>query len=183
MTELLPDSYRQCERAVYEQIAPQADWVRRDSGSALLHADSFTMALQEGWTNETTYVLEGPHTDGLQHTIQVDVDPNTGDAIVVHYANTRIEEQKESLNGCRFIKKEWTRLENGRRAYQALLSWTPTEGRRMYRDQLFVVHNGTGYRLAASFTKKTFKTLRPRVHRALHHFEPHAPLQRRRART
>ncbi len=127
------------------------------------------------------YVLEGPKTDGLQHTIQINVDPNVGDAMVIHYANTRIEEQKESLNGGRLVKKEWTRLENDQRAYQALLIWTPTDERRLYRDQLFVLHDGVGYRLSASFTKKTFKTLRPRVRRALHHFEPHAPLRRRRS--
>ena len=138
------------------------------------------MDLQEGWQNETVYVLEGPVEDDLQHTLQISVDPDAGDIAVIDYADVQIEAQKNTLRGCRLLMKRYTYLDGERRAYRAIFVWYPTEDRRIYQDQFFVVHEEIGYRLSANFTKKTRKTLGPKVERALRGFEPHAPLRDRR---
>ena len=138
------------------------------------------MELQEGWQNETVYVLEGPVEDDLQHTLQINVDPDAGDIAVIDYADVQIEAQKNTLRGCRLLVKRFTHLDNDMRAYRAIFVWYPTEERRVYQDQFFVVHEEIGYRLSANFTKKTRKTLGPKVERALRSFEPHPPLRNRR---
>lgn len=182
MPQTLPPYYRRIEQTVRQQGPQQEGRVapRRAASGTLFHADDFAMRLQDGWQNETVYVLEGPVEDELQHTIQVNVDPDAGDIAVIDYADMQIKGQKESLRGCRLLVKRYTHLDNDMRAYRAIFVWYPTEDRRVYQDQFYVVHEGGGYRLTANFTKKTRKTLGPKVERALRNFEPHAPLQNRR---
>ncbi len=179
MIRMLPSPYRQREHTVCHEAAPEAQWAQSGEGSSLFHGGDFTMALREDWGNETVYVLAGPETDDLQHTLQINVDPHIGDLSAVHYADAKLDGQTETLQACEVLTKGWMELDSGRRAYRALLVWSPTEDRRLYRDQLYVVHEETGYQLSASFTKKTLKTIGPTVDRALRRFEPHAPLRMR----
>lgn len=182
MERTLPPYYRRVEQAVQQQGRQQRGRgaPRRAASGSLFHADGFALRLQDGWDNETVYVLEGPVEDDLQHTIQVNVDPDAGDVAVIDYADMQIEGQKNTLKGCRLLMKRFTQLDNEMRAYRAIFVWYPTEDRRLYQDQFYVVHGGVGYRLTASFTKKTRKTLGPRVERAFRSFDPHPPLRDRR---
>jgi len=182
MARVLPPYYRRLEQAVRQQTQQQdapGPTPRADSGS-LFYADDFALRLQDGWQNETVYVLEGPMEDDLQHTIQIDVDPDAGNIAVIDYADMQIKGQKNTVKGCRLLMKRFTKLDNEMRAYRAILVWYPTEERRVYQDQFFVVHDGVGYRLTANFTKKTRKTLGPKVERAFRSFDPHLPLRNRR---
>ena len=122
--------------------------------------------------DKTVFVLEGPHEHELQHTLTINVD-RTADAIaLIDYADMQIETQQETLRGCRLLKKGLTRLDNEMPAYRAIFVWYPTDERRIYQDQLFVLHDGIGYKLTAHFTKKTRKTIGPRIERAMRSFEP-----------
>lgn len=135
-------------------------------------ADAFTMDLREGWQSKTVYVLEGPREHDLQHNITINVDPDAGDIALIDYADMQIQMQLETLKGCRLLMKRYTRLDNEMPAYRTILVWYPTDERRIYQDQLFVLHEEVGYKLTAHFTKKTRKTLGPRVERAMRSFEP-----------
>lgn len=182
MGRTLPPYYRRIEQAVQQQDRQQGGRgaPHRTDSRSLFHADGFVLTLQDGWDNETVYVLEGPLEDDLQHTLQVNVDVDAGDIPVIDYADMQIEAQKNTLKGCRLLMKRFTRLENEMRAYRAIFVWYPAEERRVYQDQFFVVHSGIGYRLSANFTKKTRKTLGPKVERAIRSFDPHPPLRDRR---
>lgn len=182
MGRTLPPYYRRIEQAVWQQGGQQRGRgaERRADSQFLFHADDFALRLQDGWQNETVYVLEGPVEDDLQHTIQINVDPNAGGIAVIDYADMQIEGQKSTLRGCRLLMKRFTQLDNEMRAYRAIFDWYPTEERRVYQDHFYVVYDDIGYRLTANFTKKTRKTLGPKVERAFRSFDPHLPLRSRR---
>ena len=140
--------------------------------AASYEAERFTMDLYEGWTDKTVYVIEGPREHDMQHNITVNVDPDAGAVALIDYADVQIEAQQNTLRGCRLLMKGFTRLDSDQAAYRAIFVWYPTDEVRIYQDQLFVVHEGVGYKLTANFTKKTRKTLGPRIERAMRSFEP-----------
>jgi hypothetical protein len=157
-------------------MPPSHERHRARSGAAVLprtfHADTFTLGLRDGWEDESVYVLEGPREHDLQHNITVNVDPDAPDVPLLDYADLQIQMQQETLKGCRLLMKRHTQLDDGVPAYRAIFVWSPTEDRRLYQDLLIVLHEEVGYRLTASFTKKTRKTLGPSVERAMRTFEP-----------
>ena len=63
-------------------------------------------------------------------------------------------------------------LTNGLPAHRVIYVWCPMEGMRVYQEQLYVLHDGIGYKLTATFTKKTRKTLGSRVERMMLSFNP-----------
>lgn len=135
-------------------------------------ADRFTIDLGEEWTDRTAYVLMGPQEHDLQHTITVATDDTAGDVDVLAYAYPQIDGMVETLKGCRCQARGLTRLDCGVPAYFAAFVWWPSDERRVYQEIWFVLHEGTGYRITASFTRKTRKTLGPSVRRAVHGFIP-----------
>jgi hypothetical protein len=181
MPDALPHSYRHRERLARQQAIQQTDGSSSLRGS-VFHADAFLLDLREGWKNETVYVLQGPEADELQHLIQINVDPDAGPIAVIDYADMQIDLQLNTLRGYQLLNKCFTTLDAGHRAYRALSVWYPTEDRRLYQDQFFVVHDEAGYRLSTCYTKKTRKTLGPQIERAMRSFEPHFPFRLRRAR-
>ncbi len=60
-----------------------------------------------------------------------------------------------------------SKLANGMTAYQAIFSWFPTDGVKVYQEQIFVLAEGCAYMLTATFSKKTRKTLGPQVERMM----------------
>ncbi len=76
------------------------------------------------------------------------------------------------LQGCRVLKRDQVALDNGLPAYRAIFVWRPAEDQRLYQEQLYVLHQQTGYTLTATFTKKTRKTLGSQVERIMLSFTP-----------
>jgi hypothetical protein len=70
------------------------------------------------------------------------------------------------------LKKEEIKLANGMPAYRAIFSWYPTDELRVYQEQMYVLHEKTAFRMTATFTKKTRKTLGPLVERMMLSFNP-----------
>lgn len=135
-------------------------------------AHTFTVALGENWTDKTLFSLAGPTTDGLQHSITITIDSDVETDVVRDYADWHTRLLEKQLKGCRVLKKEPVSLTNGLPAYRVIYVWHPMEDKRLYQDQLYVLHEGMGYMLTASFTKKTRKTLGPRVTRMMRSFNP-----------
>jgi hypothetical protein len=138
-------------------------------------ADRFELQIGAEWTDRTAYVLEGPLEDDLQHTITIAVDEDAGDVDLLAYAYPQIDAMLETLHGCRLQARGLTRLDAGDPAYMAAFVWWPADERRLYQEVWFVLHRGTGYRIAATFTRKTRRTLGPAVRRAVHAFTPEPP--------
>ena len=76
------------------------------------------------------------------------------------------------LQGFRVLKRGAVTLSNGREAYEAIFRWEPTEVRRLYQRQIYVLAGKTAYTLTSTFSKKTRKTRGPEVDRVLMSFEP-----------
>lgn len=177
MSASIPEYYQGSGQAAEGGKPPRSSYPPYgvDAPAASFCADTFTLNLWDDWENETVYVLEGPVEDDLQHNITINVDTRAGGVALIDYADMQVQVQQETLKGCRLLMKGFTRLDNEMPAYRAIFVWYPTEGVRIYQDQVFVLHEEVGYKLTANFTKKTRKTIGPRVERIMLSFEPNLP--------
>lgn len=135
-------------------------------------ANVFTIQLPTDWTDRTVFTLTGPVTDGIQHNITITVSPEPPVGELLDFAEWQIRSLEEQLKGCRLLLKERAQLNDGTPAYRAIFVWWPTDDLRLYQEQLYVVHDGLGFTLTASFTKKTRKTIGPGIERAMLSFKP-----------
>ena len=135
-------------------------------------ANCFTINMLEDWQDKTIYTLTGPVTDGVQHNVIINVDPEVPIESLVDYADWQIKTLEEELKSCTLLKRGEIKLENGTNAYEAIFSWFPTDDIKIYQHQIFVLVEKTAYKLTASFTKKTRQTLGPQVLRMMLSFDP-----------
>jgi hypothetical protein len=134
-------------------------------------AGPFTVALPDGWSDQSMYIFVGPVEEDVQHTVNVVVDRDIkGDADA--YATEQITALESTLKGLTVLRRETGSLHSGPAAVRVVLEWLPTPGRRIVQEQLYVVKDSTGYRLTATFSPATFETLGPRVRAMLLSFEP-----------
>lgn len=138
----------------------------------VFRANTFTLPLPDGWQDKTVYTLTGPVTDGIQHNIIVNVDYDVPLETVVEFAEWQMKGMENELKGCRLLKKGKTYLANGLPAFEAIYRWYPTDALRIYQHQIFVLFEKRGYKLTATFTKKTRKTIGPEVERIMRSFNP-----------
>jgi hypothetical protein len=141
----------------------------------LYQGNLFTINLYEDWEDKTVYTIAGPVTDGIQHNIVITVDPEVQADNLRDFADWNIAALQNELKGCRLLLQEKIALANGLPAYRAIFRWYPTEDLRIYQEQIYVLVEKTGYRLTASFSKKTRKTLGPQVERMMLSFNPTPP--------
>lgn len=139
------------------------------------YADTFTLALIDSWQDKTIYTLTGPVEDGIQHNVTINVEPETQFEKIREFAEWQIRALEDELKSCRLLKKEEIKLTNGLPAYRAIFSWWPTDQLRVYQEQIYVLFEKTAYRLTATFTKKTRKTLGPQIERMMLGFTPGRP--------
>jgi hypothetical protein len=141
----------------------------------LYQGNLFTINLYEDWEDKTVYTIAGPVTDGIQHNIVITVDPEVQADNLRDFADWNIAALQNELKGCRLLLQGKIALANGLPAYRAIFRWYPTEDLRIYQEQIYVLVEKTGYRLTASFSKKTRKTLGPQVERMMLSFNPTPP--------
>lgn len=154
---------------------PPSQKDKREGETKLYVANSFQMPFLEGWQDKTVYILAGPVTDGIQHNVTINVEPETQFEKIREYAESQIRALEDELKSCRLLKKEEIKLANDLPAYRAIFSWWPTDQLRVYQEQIYVLFEKTAYRLTATFTKKTRKTLGPQVERMMLSFTPGKP--------
>lgn len=178
----IPDYYRQYQKAPGEQPRtsrpPSPPGEGRPAAGPipppqnLYTGQGFTLRLYDDWRDKTVYSITGPVTDGIQHNITVSVEPDVATDNLKEYAEWNLEALEGSLKSCRILKQEETALKNGTPAYRAIYKWYPTEDKRIFQEMILVLVDKTGYKLTATFTKKTRKTLGPQVERMMLSFEP-----------
>ena len=134
--------------------------------------NAFSIRLCDGWQDKTIYTISGPVTDGIQHSIIINLNPDVETDSLRDYADWNIATLTGELKGCRLLFQGPISLANGLQAYKAIFCWYPTEELRIYQEQIYVLVGTTGYNLTASFTKKTRKTLGPLVERMMLSFNP-----------
>ena len=130
-------------------------------------AHTFTITLPDGWKDRTIFTLTGPVEDGIQHNVVIMVDDDCTFESVVDYADWQIRALEDELRACRLLKKGKKTLTNGMPAYEAIFRWEPTDSLRLYQHQIYAVVGTMGYKATASFTKKTRKTLGPKIERMM----------------
>lgn len=180
MADRVPDYYRQFAKKrppkPTEAARPTAHRRRTappvDPPAMEYRAHDFTLRHYEPWKDETAYVLGGPVADEIRHNLTVAVGREVEADSLVDFADWQVKSVEETLQGCRLLLKDRIELECGLPAYRAIFVWYPSEELRIYQEQVYVLHETTGYTLTASFSKKTRKTLGPRVERMMMSFTP-----------
>ena len=103
------------------------------------------------------HILTGPVSDFIQHNITIDVEHDVKIPTLEAYAMVQIEFLKVQLNDFQLLKKDVVTLQVGLPAYRVIYKWQATPDKSFYQEQLYVVYNKTGYRLTATFSRKTRK--------------------------
>ena len=142
--------------------APQA----KDK-TVLYQGNGFTLNQLEDWEDKTLYTLLGPVTDGIQHNVIIDVERDAPFDTLEEYADWHIKTLESELKSCMLLKRGEIKLTNGTDAYEAIFSWYPSDEIRIYQQQIFVLVEKTAYKMTASYTKKTRKTLGPAIERMM----------------
>ncbi len=140
----------------------------------IYNVNKFSVSQPDGWNDITIYTFAGPLDDDIQHNIIIQIDDNVKFDSLEEYADMQTSSLERDLNSCRILNYDEIALANGIPAYRAIFRWQPTDELLLYQEQIFVLVDNTGYRLTATFTRKTRKTLGPLVESILRSFEPKA---------
>lgn len=184
----IPDYYRQfqnqpeekkeqekkVEKTTSPTIASEQNKVQPkkvEDKTRLYTADTFSLKLLEDWQDKTIFTLTGPVTDGIQHNVLINVDPDVPFDTVEEYASWQIKSLEDELKGCILLKEGQIKLDNKMDAYEAVFSWYPTDDVRIFQHQIYFLHEKTAYKMTASFTKKTKQTIGPSVVRMMLSFD------------
>lgn len=133
----------------------------------LYQGNGFTLNQLDDWEDNTIYTLMGPVTDGIQHNFILTIDKDPAPDNLVEYAELHIKALEKELKACMLLKKGPTKLADGTDAYEAIFSWYPTDQIKIYQHQIFFFAEKIAYKMTASFTKKTRKTIGPAVERMM----------------
>lgn len=143
-----------------------------DKPKKTYRGNEFSINLNDDWQDKTVFTITGPVTDGIQHNITIMVEHDIEVDSLRDFADWNVATLEEQLKGCRVLKQGEINLNNGIPAYKVVYVWYPTEELRIYQEQILVLVHKTSYKLTASFTKKTRKTLGPHVERMMLSFNP-----------
>lgn len=145
---------------------------KEGAASKAYRGNTFTLILPETWQDHSVYVLAGPVADDLQHTLTISVEQDLPVDSLLDYVDWQLASLEDALQGFQLLKREPVTLNNGMPAYRVVCRWSPIEQRPLYQEHLYLLQEQTGYKLTATFTKKTRRTLGPAVARMMLGFEP-----------
>lgn len=134
-------------------------------------AHRFTMPLEPGWRDATLYLFKGPVFGGVSHNVTVTREREVEETSLPEYASLRTEMLAAHLKDCMVLWRDEVELAAGVPASRVIFAWNPEEGLRLYQEQLYVLHEGDGYTMTASFSRKTRKKLGHEVERIMRSFE------------
>jgi hypothetical protein len=115
------------------------------------------------WADKTSYYIEGPEEDGINHHIMVRVDDNVDAPDITTFATKKIEDLSKNLQAYQEVNQGSIRLSVPAPAYEVVYKWMPDGKREIYQRMMFVWSKGTVFTLTASFSEKTFKGRGPQV--------------------
>lgn len=132
--------------------------------------NQYRIDLPDGWEDRTIHLFMGPDDSGVQHMMQLSIDPETEGAELREYARQRIDAAMESLQGAEILKEEEKTLKNGRTVYECVYRWIPVDGKKLFQRLVYMIVDGTAYTFSANFSKKTIKTIGVEVERMINTF-------------
>jgi len=132
---------------------------------------SFSLQIPAGWKDRTDHLLTGPAIDGIQPNITVHRSSVKGTTFLEDFAEEQVNSLR-ALKDCRILHQRPVMLEIGLQALRVIFCWNPSEDLHLYQEQVYVLHEGTGFTLTASFTRRTRKRYGKAVERTLLSFCP-----------
>lgn len=136
-------------------------------------ADSFQLTLPNSrWRDGTSYTLSGPTLEGTNHSIAVTTTSGTGVETASQLADEELGRIRSELTHCRVLERESVQLDCGHPACRLLVVWQQPGDRKLYQEQLYVVNDGWGYILIASFTEETKAEIGEEVRCVMRSFRP-----------
>ena len=148
----IPDYYRMYQKQPADKKenktpvqTQQNQQKKTDDKTKQFLANSFTINMLSGWQDKTIYTLTGPVTDGIQHNVIINVNPEVPFDNLIDYADWQIKTLEEELKSCRLLKRGGTKLDNGTDAYEADFSWMPVENLRIFQHMIFILVKNTAF--------------------------------------
>ena len=133
---------------------------------------NFRIDLPDDWEDRTIHQFLGPDDSGVQHVLNLTVDPNVQTDDVEDYARDRIDQIVESMPAAEILKEEQKMLTSGVEAYEAVYKWVSPNGNVTFQKLVYMIRDGVAYAFSANFSKKTIKTIGVEVDRIIESFEP-----------
>lgn len=182
MSDDIPDYYRSLAESEYDgkvsgtmDAAPSENTSEeKRSKTKFYRADSFQMMLPRGgWRDKSVYTFTGPTVNGRPQSIIVTTAEEIEANAVADFAAKNIESVTPELDECRVLVNDSIELDCGHPAHRVILVWTSsTEDTRLYAEQLFVLSEGRGYVLTATFTRSSRKQIGEEVEHMMLSFRP-----------
>lgn len=123
----------------------------------IYQGNGFTIQRPEGWNQNTVHLILGPVADNIQHSIIVTVDEDLDCKRLEDYAQMQVNALEQQLIGYRLLKREDISLLDGTPAHKIVFRWDPTDQFPIYQEQIYIFSDGMGYKITASFSRKTRK--------------------------
>lgn len=182
MSDEIPDYYRSLaasdddeDASVTKEAASSGEPSSQERPETRFYrADSFRMMLPgQAWRDRSVYTITGPTVDGRPHSIVITVVEGVDVPSVADFAAAQVESSIPGLDECRVLKDGSIELDCGHPAHRVILHWTSSmNGKRLYAEQIFVLHQKRGYILTATFTRASRKQIGEEVERMMLSFQP-----------
>jgi hypothetical protein len=137
----------------------------------IYQGNGFTIERPEGWKQNTVHLIMGPVQDRVQHNIVVTVDEDLDCKLLSDYVEMQVSTLEQQLIGYRLLKREDIFLTNGTPAHKIIFRWDPTDQFTIYQEQIYVFSNNMGYKITASFSRKTRKMYGKEIERIMLSFQ------------
>jgi hypothetical protein len=111
----------------------------------------FALALPPTWSDRSTHLFAGPSADGLRHTVTVAVEPAPFASTAAEFAGGRPRQAATAFEGGTVLLEDAIVLRSGHPAQRAVIRGA-AGNRTLYQEHLYVVGEGRGATLVASFT-------------------------------
>jgi hypothetical protein len=134
--------------------------------------NQFQLTLPDSWSDRTAHLFQGPDDSGVQHNLQLVIEPDTDAADAAEYGRDRFDSLMESIQGATVLKQEEKTLSDGRTVYECVYKWIPVDSQVMFNKVVYMIVDGAGYTFTANFSKKTIKTIGVEVDRIIESFHP-----------
>ena len=138
---------------------------------ARYRGNHFSILQPEAWSDATVYLLRGPVSDGLQHSITVTCDCNPQTDTLEEYATSRVDEAVDALENSALLINDTITLDNGALARRSIIRWT-ANNRRLYQQNVCLLAENMGFVLSSSFTEASRRDVGGEVEAVMRSFTP-----------
>jgi hypothetical protein len=136
------------------------------------NTNRFTFDLPAGWQDQTVYHFRGPVIDDEEHLLTLIIDRSTQQRDIREFARARTQPVVTALQGVEVLRDEETTAPGCYPSYEFAYRWIPAEGVKIFKKQVFVLREGSGYSFDIEFSKKSYKLLGDQVKKVIESLLP-----------